>query len=186
MPQSQPVLPRIASWRVSHELRTPLSPVGAAVAIWEKSKDLPEELRNDLTMIRRNVDLECRLIDDMLDLNRIAQGKLELRFAPVDLHVEARHAVAIVADDAAAKQVVLSLDADAAEATVLGDAAPLQQILWNLLRNAVKFTPPRGSVAVKTYNDAKGHICLEVRDTEGSSEVRSHESSTRSSKAELR
>jgi PAS domain S-box-containing protein len=151
---------------LSHELRTPLTPVRMAVSIWERKKEfLPAEFKSDLAMIRRNVDLECRLIDDMLDLSRIARGKLEIQFSPVDLNEEARHAVAIVEAEAAAKQIVLSFDPDAARAKVLGDGARLQQILWNLLRNAVKFTPPRGAVSVRTFNDPGGRISVEVRDT---------------------
>ncbi len=116
-------------------------------------------------MIRRNVDLECRLIDDMLDLNRITCGKLELQIGHVDLNEEARHAVAIVESDAATKQVAVSFEASAVQSNVFGDAARLQQILWNLVRNAVKFTPPHGSVVVRTYNSNDSQVCVEVRDT---------------------
>jgi CheY-like chemotaxis protein len=101
----------------------------------------------------------------MLDLNRIARGKLELQFAPVDLHAEVRHAMQTVEEDAASKQLVMSFDADAAHAEVVGDAARLQQVLWNVLKNAVKFTPPGGSVSVRTYNTKPDRVCIEVRDT---------------------
>src|SRR6185369_3287564 len=71
---------------LSHELRTPLTPVLTTVQILERRPGLPEELREPLAMIRRNVELEARLIDDLLDLTRIARGKLDLHFAPVDVH----------------------------------------------------------------------------------------------------
>ncbi len=151
---------------LSHELRTPLSPVKMALSMWERRlEDLPVEFRQDVEMMRRNVDLECRLIDDMLDLNRIARGKLEIQFAKVDLHAEIRHVVHTVEEDATAKQIVLSFDADAVESFVLGDAARLQQVLWNLLKNAIKFTPPGGSVAVRTYDTATDRIGIDVKDT---------------------
>ena len=151
---------------LSHELRTPLSPVRMALSIWERQKDaLPPQFHDDLAMIRRNVDLECRLIDDMLDLNRIARGKLELQFARVDLHAEVRHAMQTVEEEAAIKQITMSFDPDAARAEVVGDAARLQQVLWNVLKNAVKFTPPGGSVAVRSYNTSKGHIVVAVTDS---------------------
>jgi PAS domain S-box-containing protein len=151
---------------LSHELRTPLAPVRMAISTWEQQKDLlPPMFHQDLAMVRRNVDLECRLIDDMLDLNRITRGKLDLQFARVDLHEEARHAIQTVKTDAAGKQIVVSFDPDATQPVVVGDAARVQQVLWNLLKNAVKFTPPGGTVAMATRNTPDGHICLEVRDT---------------------
>ncbi|QOV91953.1 MASE1 domain-containing protein [Humisphaera borealis] len=150
---------------LSHELRTPLAPVRMAVSIWERRADvLPPEFLSDLTMIRRNVDLECRLIDDMLDLSRIARGKLELQLAPVDVHAELQHAVRTVDADAAEKQISLTFSPEAARCRINGDSARLQQVFWNLLKNAVKFTPVGGSVAVRTYDRPDGEVAVEVRD----------------------
>lgn len=151
---------------LSHELRTPLAPVRMAVSIWERRRELlPREFQDDLTIIRRNIDLECKLIDDMLDLNRIVHGKLELQFARIDLHEEIRHAVLTVADEAKAKQIRIATDFAAPRAEVVGDAGRLQQVLWNLLKNAVKFTPPQGSVAVRTGETPGGRICVTVCDS---------------------
>ena len=130
---------------LSHELRTPLAPVRMAISVWERRKELfPSEFRDDLAMIRRNVDLECRLIDDLLDLNRIIRGKLDLQFKHIDLHEEIRHAVQSIEGEAAAKKVAISFKADATNPDVVTDPARLQQVLWNLLKNAVKFTPGPG------------------------------------------
>lgn len=151
---------------LSHELRTPLTPVHMTVSMWEREADrLPPRFVEELAMVRRNVELECRLIDDMLDLNRIARGKLELQFTPTDLHTEIRHVFHTVSQDASDKQVVLSFDADASDALVLGDPGRLQQVLWNLLRNAVKFTPPGGWIAVTTSDAEDGRVRVMVRDS---------------------
>jgi len=151
---------------LSHELRTPLAPVRMALSMWERHKhQLPAEFREELSMIRRNVDLERRLIDDMLDLNRIAHGKLELQLAPIDLNEEIRHACRTVESDAMAKHIALAFDPAAQSALVSGDAGRIQQVLWNVLKNAVKFTHPHGSVSVRTYNTPDHQVCVEVRDT---------------------
>ncbi len=151
---------------LSHELRTPLAPVRMAVSLWERRADeLPLEFQQDLAMIRRNVDLECRLIDDLLDLNRIIRGKVDLQFTHVDLHKEVRHAIQTVDGEAKTKQVSISFAPEADEIQVVADATRLQQVLWNLLKNAVKFTPAGGAVGVRTYRNAEGNICIEVRDT---------------------
>jgi two-component system CheB/CheR fusion protein len=151
---------------LSHELRTPLAPVRLAISIWERRKDLlPLEFQEDLAMIRRNVDLECRLIDDLLDLNRIVRGKLDLRFTLVNLHDEIRHAVRTIQDEASSKQIMLSFILDATDHHVKADATRLQQVLWNLLKNAVKFTSSAGAVTVRTYGTSEDRVCVEVRDT---------------------
>lgn len=150
---------------LSHELRTPLTPVRMALSMWELNPEvLPNDMRRDLAMIRRNIDLECRLIDDMLDLNRITHGKLELQFRSVDLHEEIRHAVSTVRGDAVAKQIGLTFAPDAERFEVIADAARIQQVLWNLLKNAVKFTPVGGSVTVRSRNLDDGRIRVEVCD----------------------
>ena len=149
---------------LSHELRTPLTPVLAAAGELARRDDLPADVREDLAMIRRNVELEARLMDDLLDLTRVARGKLELEFRPTDAHDKIRRVVEMVAAEAEGKQVTLSLDLDAARHTVPADAARLQQVFWNLLKNAVKFTPPGGRVSLSTRN-LDGRLIVEVSDT---------------------
>jgi PAS domain S-box-containing protein len=150
---------------LSHELRTPLTPVLMAVVALEETPGLPDYLRKDLTMIRRNVELEARLIDDLLDLTRIAKGKLELRLEPMDLHVVIGRAVEICRSDLAAGRQHFEFHLEAVETVTMGDAVRLEQALWNLIRNAIKFTPAGGRVTIRTGNDARRNVWVEVRDT---------------------
>jgi signal transduction histidine kinase len=134
---------------LSHELRTPLTPVLLATTLLEKSPDLPQDLAEHVQMIRRNVELEARLIDDLLDLTRITRGKLQLNPANVDVHELLRRAMGIACPDRSADLVV---QLEATRHHVQGDPARLQQVFWNLLSNAVKFTPSGKSITVRTSN----------------------------------
>ncbi len=150
---------------LSHELRTPLTPVLLCLAGRAGDDALPADLREDLAMIRRCVELEARLIDDLLDLTRVARGKLELHAEPGDAHAIVRAAVEICAagDDARGRPPV-ELRLEAREHHVQADRARLQQVFWNLVNNALKFTPDGGRVAVRTHNPRPGCLALEVRD----------------------
>lgn len=149
---------------LSHELRTPLAPVLLLASMLLRSGMLPEALRDHVATIKRNVELEVKLIDDLLDLTRIARGKLELQHAPVDMHAAVRQVLQMVTPDAAACRLALDVELAPAPAVVLGDAARLHQVLWNLLRNAVKFTPPGGRITVTSGVD-DASVVLTVRDT---------------------
>ena len=153
---------------LSHELRTPLTPTLTTIQSMEADPALPAAFREQVQMIRRNVELEVRLIDDLLDLTRVSRGKLELNLQRTDVHDVLRQAVAICDSDLRGKQLTLTVDEAAAGTAVQADPARLQQILWNLLKNAVKFTDAGGRVAVRTYNDGNGDGCwlgVEVTDT---------------------
>jgi CheY-like chemotaxis protein len=104
-------------------------------------------------MIRRNVDLEARLIDDLLDTTRIASGKLRLNRQPTDVHEVLRYAVDTCKPDAEAKGVVIEVRAEAAEHRASADAARLEQVFWNLIKNAIKFTPAGGTITVRSRNE---------------------------------
>ena len=150
---------------LSHELRTPLTPVLMCAAALEQEPDLSPELREQLSMMRRNVELEARLIDDLLDLTRVAHGKLQLLISgPVDIHSLLIHTEHIVRADAGAKAVVLHFALGANEHHVAGDAGRLHQVFWNLLKNAIKFTPVGGVVTVSTVNPTPGQLILTVAD----------------------
>jgi PAS domain S-box-containing protein len=149
---------------LSHELRTPLTPVLLKVAELRQSPNTPYLLRADLRMIQRNVELEAKLIDDLLDLTRITRGKLSLHREVTDVHHLLEQAVGICADEAAAKQLRIDVHAQASEHHVWGDEARLQQVFWNLLKNAVKFTPAGGAIEVRTGNDEPGRIHVDVID----------------------
>ena len=148
---------------LSHELRTPLTPVMMAVHALERSAELQPTVRNTLTLIRRNVKAEIRLIDDLLDVTRISSGKLELVHAATDVHQAINAAAEICAADFAAKRQRLDLTLAATRCDVIGDSSRLEQVFWNLLKNASKFTPPGGAVHVTTRNAGRS-IVVDVTD----------------------
>jgi PAS domain S-box-containing protein len=139
---------------LSHELRTPLTPALAAAAVLETDETVPIHARRDLAVIRRNIEVEARLIDDLLDINRIVRGKLELRHQVVDARSLLEHAMQNYCLDAAAKkQIRVSMKITADQTHVFVDSSRMTQVFWNLLQNACKFTPEHGSIDVRVYND---------------------------------
>jgi PAS domain S-box-containing protein len=149
---------------LSHELRTPLSPVVLTIAAMESDPDLPVRFRKSVAMIRRNIELETRLIDDLLDLNRVTSGKMHLQVQPTHMHAVLTQAIQTCASETSAKKLNIQLDLQADNDLVNADPARLQQTFWNLLRNAAKFTPEGGSIFIRTENSG-GTARLEVRDT---------------------
>jgi signal transduction histidine kinase/ActR/RegA family two-component response regulator len=152
---------------LSHELRTPLTPVVMTLNALQSNREIPAEVQNDLAMIRRNIELETRLIDDLLDITRVANGKVALDLRPVPVHELLRHVCEICKADADAGGIELICRLNADRDTVLADAARLQQVFWNLVKNAIKFTPRGGQVTITTGNEgADDHELLVcVRDT---------------------
>jgi PAS domain S-box-containing protein len=146
---------------LSHELRTPLTPVMAALETFDADALTPQQ-RSMLEIVRRNVSLEARLIDDLLDLTRIANGKLKLYFEPVDVHRIVHETLEIV-DEIAAKRIDVYLHLDALNHVVSGDSARLQQVLWNLVRNAARYTNAGGIVEIST-RDLDGRLAISVSD----------------------
>ncbi len=149
---------------LSHELRTPLTPVLAAVINLESEPSLRPELRPTLEMIRRNIELESRLIDDLLDLTRVTRGKLQLNLEAVDVHELLRHAVQICVSAAAHKQLTVLQEFSATVSTVHADSGRLLQVIWNLIQNAVKFTPDHGRIEVRTRDGKERCIRIEIVD----------------------
>jgi PAS domain S-box-containing protein len=150
---------------LSHELRTPLTPVLMSAAALEREPGIKPELRRQFGMMRRNVELEARLIDDLLDLTRVSHGKLQLLpSGPVDVHSLLAHSEQIVRTDARNKSLVLGLELTATEHHVAGDDARINQVFWNLLKNAIKFTPAGGQVTVRTANPRPGQLVIIVSD----------------------
>jgi signal transduction histidine kinase/ActR/RegA family two-component response regulator len=151
---------------LSHELRSPLTPVLAVVSYLSKqASKLPAELREEIEMIQRNVELEARLIDDLLDITRISSGKLELSLEVTDAHIAIRNALDICAQDIRAKDLSVEWDLKAARHRVIADPVRLQQVCWNILNNAVKFTPRGGSIYVRSRSHGEGSYTLEIEDT---------------------
>ncbi len=149
---------------LSHELRTPLTPVLMCATILQRDKRLPDDVRESLGMIERNVSLEARLIDDLLDLTSVAEGKLHLRKTECEAHGLIELALGIVRDDAVAKGVTLTSCLSAGRSVISADASRFQQVIWNLLRNAVKFTPDGGNIMVETTEEEDG-LCIKVIDS---------------------
>jgi CheY-like chemotaxis protein len=150
---------------LSHELRTPLTPVLASVSTLERESNLPQSVYEPLQLIRRNVELEARLIDDLLDLTRISKGKVQLSFEIVDAHVLLRNALEICHSDIEEKKLALRTELNASKVYLRADPARLQQIFWNLIKNAVKFTPNSGKLDIRTRNDADGRFQIVVEDS---------------------
>ena len=150
---------------LSHELRTPLTPVLASAVALENEQALPENIHESLQMIRRNVELEARLIDDLLDLTRISRGKVQLNFEIVDAHSLLQNALEIYQAEIRRKHLALRLDLTAQKVHLRADPARLQQIFWNLIGNAVKFTPRDGLISVSTSNRCGEQLRVEIADT---------------------
>jgi len=150
---------------LSHELRNPLSPVIAMVAALESHVTDSQEVRQALDVIRRNVELEARLIDDLLDITRIAKGKLKLSLEPVSVHSVLQRALEICREEISQKSLEVQLTLDAGDHFVQGDPARLQQVFWNIIKNAVKFTEQGGRISLMTANPQPGQIEINVSDT---------------------
>ena len=150
---------------LSHELRTPLSPVAMALSVLDGDASLPEPLAETVSMMRRNVALETQLIDDLLDVNRIVSGKLRLQVRPTSVHEVVRHAVETCRSELSDKSLDVQLDLAAGDDTAMADPTRLQQVFWNLLKNAAKFTPEGGGITLKSRNVDDAAIEVAVADT---------------------
>ena len=149
---------------LSHELRTPLTPVISALDAL-KTEPLPSETKATLAMIRRNIDLERHLIDDLLDLTKITKGKVQLKLALFDAHPAISHVAEMCSSEIGAKNLNLVLDLKAANHHVSADAPKFQQIIWNLLQNAIKFTGENGRITISTSNPRPHKLEVAVTDT---------------------
>jgi PAS domain S-box-containing protein len=139
---------------LSHELRTPLNPIMLAVTSMLARPVAPEDIGPALEMIRENVALEARLIDDLLDVMRIARGKMALHTTVVDCHSLIRHALHVCQSDRQGKVLSVVLDLSARDHRVTADATRLEQVFWNLIKNAVKFTPAGGTIEIRSWNES--------------------------------
>jgi PAS domain S-box-containing protein len=149
---------------LSHELRTPLTPVLGTLSLLEQDTALPSTVAEQLAMIRRNVETEARLVDDLLDLTRIARGKVQLHFEVVDAHATIRNVVGMFNAQVEEKNLTLAQNFRAKRFHVWADPGRFQQVLLNLMSNAVKFTPEGGTITVRTSNE-NGHLKIEIIDT---------------------
>jgi PAS domain S-box-containing protein len=149
---------------LSHELRTPLTPVLAEMSYLETKHDLSPELREHVAMVRRNIETEARLVDDLLDLTRISRGKVELRPEVVDIHDAIHGTLTMLKGNVEAKSLSVTIALRGKQHHVRADPGRLQQVLLNLLSNAVKFTPENGSITIRS-SDVDGKVRVEMTDT---------------------
>ncbi len=151
---------------LSHELRTPLNPVLLLASEAAGNPAFPEQARAHFATIRQNVELEARLIDDLLDLTKITHGKMSVDIKPVNLRAIVEDALTTVRTDMAEKQIALTLDWGNQRSRVAADAVRLQQVFWNVLKNAVKFTPRDGTISVAVKIDGSTDtIAVSVTDS---------------------
>ncbi len=150
---------------LSHELRSPLAPVIAMVGELEAEVPDSRSVREALEVVRRNVELEARLIDDLLDVTRISKGKLQLSFETICVHQILQRAYEICREEIEAKNLEVEFRLRAVHTHVEGDPARLQQVFWNLIKNSVKFTPEKGRITIATLNPEPDKIEARIIDT---------------------
>jgi signal transduction histidine kinase len=149
---------------ISHELRNPLSPILAWARMLRLGQVDPQKSRRAVEVIERNAAMLAQLIDDLLDVSRIVSGKLRLDMRPMELAPILEATVEAVRPAAEARQVELHAALDASHARILGDPARLQQVAWNLLTNAVKFTARGGRIDVSLIEHPDGRVEFRVSD----------------------
>ena len=149
---------------LSHELRTPLNPVLLLASDGAVDKELPPNARAMFASILNNVELEARLIDDLLDLNRIVHGKLILDLCIVDSHAVLRNAIAAVEPEFKKKKISLVVEFEQSPCKLKADSIRLQQVIWNVLKNAIKFTPEKGRIKITTRSRDE-QLTITISDT---------------------
>ena len=150
---------------LSHELRTPLTPIVATMSDSQLVSLAPEPLRAALHTARRNLDLEVRLIDDLLDVTRISRGRLQLTHEQIDLHQVIQEVIDMLSGETQRRGITIVTAFDAPQHSVVGDPVRLRQVFWNLLGNATKFTDTGGTVTIASSAGAAGFIQVTVSDT---------------------
>jgi signal transduction histidine kinase len=149
----------------SHELRMPLTPVLLWASAASNEPDLRPDFQDGLKMVCRNMELEARMVDDMLDLSRITRGRLRLNLRSADAHDVVQHAVDIMRSAIEERHVTLNMALEAFHHRLRADQARLHQVFWNLLGNACKFTPENGTIFIRTTNRMPGRITIEITDS---------------------
>jgi signal transduction histidine kinase/ActR/RegA family two-component response regulator len=151
---------------LSHELRTPLTPILALTSVLERDPLLRTETRRRVEVVRRNAELEARLIDDLLDLTRIARGKLKVEIEEVELGDAVDHVLEICRSEAREKGITLERKLGSGrELVARADPARLRQVLWNLVENAIRFTPSGGGIRLNAFSPSPGWVAIEVSDS---------------------
>ena len=149
---------------LSHELRTPLNAILGWTQLLRSGPSTEEELSHALEVVERNVRAQSRLIEDLLDVSRISSGKMRLSTRPTEFVAIVEGAVESAGPAAAAKRIKLHTEISPKVGQVIADADRLQQVIWNLLTNAIKFTPPDGEVGIEAHRAPDGGVFVRVRD----------------------
>jgi PAS domain S-box-containing protein len=149
---------------LSHELRTPLNAIQGWATLLRQPKITPEDHERGLEVIERNVRMQVQIINDLLDMSRIISGKVHLEVQSIHLHEVITNAIEAVRQSAEAKGIRLTTFLDSSIGLVRGDPSRLQQVLWNLLTNAMKFTPKGGRVQV-ILERVNSHVEIVVEDS---------------------
>lgn len=149
---------------VSHELRTPLNVIlGWTATLYRRAAD-PEQTRETLSIVERNARVLWQLVEDLIDVSRITSGRVQLRMGPVDLGAAVRSSIDTLLPSARAKRLALNCSVDQNVPEVRGDEVRLQQVVWNLMWNALKFTPAGGRIDVELHATDDG-VELVIADT---------------------
>lgn len=149
---------------LTEKLRAPLTPVLTWAGKIAEQSDLRPDVQQGLKMVRGNLELEMRLIEDMLDLTRIARGKLTLQLRKADAHELLQSALEIMRSDIEQRHLTPFVALEASRHALVADAPRLQQVFWSVLHNACKFTPENGTVSVRSYNPSPRRITIEISD----------------------
>ena len=150
--------------KLGHELRTPLTPVLAIVSAALEEGSIPAGMRFSLEIVQRNVRLEARLIDDLLDQSLISLGKLRLRTELVDAHVLLRQSLEVCAEFLRAANLTARLDLAATDSRLAADPGRLQQVFWNLITNAARNSPAGSHLTISTRNTTPDSLAIEFKD----------------------
>jgi PAS domain S-box-containing protein len=149
---------------LSHELRTPLNPVLLIASDAAVDPGLAPAIRADFDLIRRNVELEARLIDDLLDLSGVRIGKMKVDLQALNVHSVLSEAIAIVQTEMEQKGITLLQKLGGQQSIICGDKVRLQQVFWNVLKNAIKFTPSGGTITIETIAAQQNYV-VTIADT---------------------
>jgi len=150
---------------LSHELRTPLNPILLWANATLEEEQLAPSLKEGIQMVRRNVELEASLIDDLLDIARITGGKLQLHLQLSDAATLIRDALEMVKSESVRKHLEMRVELSARNHRVVVDQARIQQVFWNVLKNAQKFTPEHGTISIRSFNQGEEKLLFEITDS---------------------
>ncbi|MBV9876959.1 MAG: CHASE3 domain-containing protein [Verrucomicrobia bacterium] len=149
---------------LSHELRAPLTPIIATLNRWQAQKRLDKEMLAELTMLQRNAALEARLVDDLLDIARITQRKMPLSRQVMEITVLVRAALEMVNDEVRDRKMRVAVNSPTQPLLVDVDPARIQQVFWNILKNALKFTQDGGCIDIETSSTSATSVSISFTD----------------------